>query len=160
LARNRYSAGKRQRENDKQKKKRDKMERRRTNQSGGTDGIPIATVEELQGVGLASPEEVVEALQAGGTAGAPVRSAGVPMRLFVGGLSWDTSELQLQELFEAHGSVQEAVIVKDRDTGDSRGFGFVTMADRRDAAKAIREVNGMEFDRRTLVVKQATERKR
>ncbi len=148
------------RENEKAKKKRDKEERRRQNRSGGTDGIPIATVEELQGVGLASPEEVVEQLQAGGGAPGPSRSSGVPMRLFVGGLSWDTTEAQLQQLFEEHGAVQEAVIVKDRDTGDSRGFGFVTMADRRDATKAIREVNGAELDRRTLVVKQATERKR
>lgn len=147
------------RENEKAKKKREKAERRRHNRNAGADGIPIATVEELQGVGLATPEEVVEQLQAG-TSGGSTRSAGVPMRLFVGGLSWDTTEIQLQQLFEAHGLVQEAVIVKDRDTGDSRGFGFVTMADRRDATKAIREVNGTELDRRTLVVKQATERKR
>ena len=148
------------RENEKAKKKRDKADRRRQNRNTGADGIPIATVEELQGVGLATPEEVVEALQTGGTAGASARSSGVPMRLFVGGLSWDTTEAQLQQLFESHGTVQEAIIVKDRDTGDSRGFGFVTMADRRDATKAIREVNGTELDRRTLVVKQATERKR
>jgi hypothetical protein len=157
LARNRYSAGKRQREADKARKKKDKEQRRRDNRDSGIDGIPIATVEELQGVGMATPEEVVQQLQTGGP---PVRAATLPMRLFVGGLSWDTSESQLQQLFEQHGTVAEAIIVKDRDTGDSRGFGFVTMADRRDAAKAIKEVDGSELDRRTLVVKQATERRR
>ena len=58
------------------------------------------------------------------------------------------------------GKVSDAAVVTDRDTGKSRGFGFVTMADRKDAAKAIDEMNGAELDGRAIVVNMATERRR
>ena len=57
-------------------------------------------------------------------------------------------------------SVTEAIIVKDRDTGRSRGFGFVVMTDRKDASKAIDKLNGAELDGRNIVVNVATERSR
>jgi RNA recognition motif-containing protein len=161
MGRNSYSAGKRQREANKARKRRDKDERRRRNKerNESTAGeILIATVEEIQGGSLRTAEEVVEAVH-----GAPAggrSSAGVPCRLFVGGLSWRTNDKDLRGAFEKYGDVAEAVVVMDRDTGDSRGFGFVTMSDRRDAVIAIKKLNGEELDGRNLVVKQATERGR
>ena len=82
-------------------------------------------------------------------------------RLFVGNLSWDTQEDDLIAAFEQDGRrVDNARIMTDRDTGKSRGFGFVTMADRRDASKAIEGMDGAELDGREIVVNVATERKR
>jgi RNA recognition motif-containing protein len=60
---------------------------------------------------------------------------------------------------EKIGRVDDAVVVIDRDTGDSRGFGFVTMTDRKDAGEAIRQLNGAQLEGRTLVVRQAEERR-
>ena len=57
------------------------------------------------------------------------------------------------------GEVSDAVVIEDRDTGRSRGFGFVTMADRKDASKAIDAMDGSELDGRTIVVNVATERR-
>ncbi|MBK8262103.1 MAG: RNA-binding protein [Nannocystis sp.] len=84
----------------------------------------------------------------------------MPSRLFVGGLSQSTSTLDLRTMFETFGPVDDAIVVTDRDMGESRGFGFVTMADRRDAAIATRELSGREVDGRTLVVRPATDRTR
>jgi RNA recognition motif-containing protein len=159
LARNSYSAGKRQREANRAKKKRDKEERRRRNRSDGGGGeIRIATVDEIQGGSMRTADEVVAAVH-GGPAAARA-AATIPARLFVGGLSWRTTTEDLRKAFEKMGPVQDAIVVTDRDTGDSRGFGFVTMADRKDASQAIKLMNGKELDGRTLVVKQATERGR
>lgn len=164
MARNTYSAGKRQREQAKQRKKKDKEERRRTLRDKGGGEIPIATVEEIQGGVMISAEEA--AAQAVDTTSHavpgedPTRGRSVPVRLFVGGLNWRATEADLRIAFEKLGVVNDAVIVTDRDTGDSRGFGFVTMADRKDAAKAVKELSGTEMDGRTIVVKPATERRR
>jgi RNA recognition motif-containing protein len=159
MGRNTYSAGKRQREANKARKKRDKSDRRRRNREDDNDGeIRIVTADEIQGGDLRSPEEVVRAVLEGPAI--PRSAPGIPCRLFVGGLSWGTSVDDLRKAFEKLGAVNDAVVVTDRDTGDSRGFGFVTMADRKDAAQAIRKLNGTELDGRTLVVKQATERTR
>lgn len=166
MARSNYSAGKRQKENERAKKKRDKAERKRqrSESGGGTDGIPIASVEELQGLSSdQSDEEAQRVMDAAVSTGSPEegesrRSATVPSRLFVGGLSWGSTDEDLKEVFSKCGTVAEAIIITDRDTGDSRGFGFVTMQDRRDAAKAIKDLNGSELHGRTIVVKAATER--
>ena len=66
----------------------------------------------------------------------------------------------LDVMFGKFGKVTDAVVVSDRDTGKSRGFGFVVMEDRKDAAKAIQELDGSELDGREIVVNLATERKR
>ena len=79
-------------------------------------------------------------------------------KLFVGSLSWDTTGAALEEAFKAYGEVEEAIIVKDRDSGQSRGFGFVTMANRKDAPKAIEALHDSELDGRRIVVNVATER--
>jgi RNA recognition motif-containing protein len=157
MARNSYSAGKRKREQDRAKKKKEKAQRRQRTRDSGTGGIEIASADDIQG-GLLSIEEVVASVHKAGGAGH--QSARIPVRLFVGGLSWQTGGDELRALFEKVGPVVDAVLVLDRDTGDSRGFGFVTMADRKDAATAMKSLDGTEFDGRTLVVNLATERNR
>ncbi len=155
-----YSAGKRQREQDRSRKKREKAERRkqRREQGPGDDDIPMASVEEMTGA-LPSVEEAMQAIEERGTAAAR-EAEPMPARLFIGGLSRMTTEGELVKLFSQYGPVVEAFIVKDRDTGDSRGFGFATMKDRKDAAKAIEGLHESEFDGRTIVVNVATERPR
>jgi hypothetical protein len=161
MAKTNYSFGKRQRELEREKKKQDKEARKRERASSGGN-IPIATVEELQGGGnLMSIDEVMQSMRSGEDGeSAPQPQRTIPSRLFVGGLSWGTTTDRLREMFEAVGRVADAVVMVDRDTGDSRGFGFVTMADRRDASEAIRRLDGADVDGRTLVVRQATERGR
>ena len=80
------------------------------------------------------------------------------MKLFVGNLSFQTSSQQLEELFAQAGTVQSAVLVTDRDTGRSRGFGFVEMSSREEGEAAIRQFNGMEVDGRNLTVNEARPR--
>ena len=73
-------------------------------------------------------------------------------KLFVGGLSFSTSTERLRELFAQVGSVESAAVVTDRDTGRSRGFGFVEMATPEEADAAVKKYNGQEVDGRTLKV--------
>jgi len=80
--------------------------------------------------------------------------------IYVGNLTFGTSSSDLQTLFEAHGEVVKAQVISDRDTGRSRGFGFVEMASSEDAATAIQELNGQNVDGRDLTVNQAKERSR
>ncbi|MBN1477014.1 RNA-binding protein [Candidatus Sumerlaeota bacterium] len=77
-------------------------------------------------------------------------------KLYVGNLSFGTTEASLTAAFAAHGTVHSAVIVQDRDTGRSRGFGFVEMEDGAD--DAIAKMNGTELDGRTLTVNEARPR--
>ena len=155
MSRGSESMGKRQRDNENARKRRRKAERRMQKREDGTSEIPICDVEEVTG-DLLSVERDVRAKRAEAEAGA--RS--IPSRLFVGGLSWDTSADDLRAAFEKIGEVGDVAVVTDRDTGKSRGFGFVTMADRRDASKAIEEMDGAELDGRSIVVNVATERRR
>ncbi|KAL2634598.1 hypothetical protein R1flu_006077 [Riccia fluitans] len=76
-------------------------------------------------------------------------------KLFVGNLSWGVNDSDLDELFNRHGSVQEARVVRDRDTGRSKGFGFVTFSKQEDALQAIQALHGAEFDGRILRVNPA-----
>ena len=73
-------------------------------------------------------------------------------KLYIGNLSFDTAEIQLQDLFSQVGTVSEAVLVQDRMTGQSRGFGFVTMSTPTEAQEAIRRFNGTELNGRALSV--------
>jgi len=77
------------------------------------------------------------------------------VKLFVGGLSFSTSNERLREVFAACGSVESAAVVTDRDTGRSRGFGFVEMATPEDAEQAISKLNGTSVDGRTIQVERA-----
>jgi RNA recognition motif-containing protein len=77
--------------------------------------------------------------------------------VYVGNLSFSTTEAELRQLFEAHGQVNSATVVTDRDTGRSRGFGFVEMGDE-DARKAISALHETEVGGRKLVVNEARPR--
>ncbi|KAG8625157.1 hypothetical protein KVT40_006908 [Elsinoe batatas] len=79
-------------------------------------------------------------------------------KLFIGGLAWHTDDATLRAKFEEFGQVDEAVVVKDRDTGRSRGFGFVRFQNEADAEKAIEAMNNVEFDGRQIRVDKASER--
>ncbi len=79
-------------------------------------------------------------------------------KLYVGNLSFNTTETDLQDLFATVGPVQEALIMQDRMTMKSRGFGFVTMAENADAQKAIEQFNGKQVEGRALTVNEARPR--
>jgi cold-inducible RNA-binding protein len=75
--------------------------------------------------------------------------------IFVGNLDFNTSEDELRKLFETHGQVDRITILTDRDTGRSRGFGFVEMANAEEGDKAIAALNGTQIGGRTLNVNEA-----
>jgi len=75
--------------------------------------------------------------------------------LYVGNLPHSTTEAELRNLFEAHGAVEKITLVTDRDTGRSRGFGFVEMANASEADKAIATLNGSDLGGRTLTINEA-----
>ena|SRR5690349_12903663 len=77
------------------------------------------------------------------------------MKLFVGNFAFNTTEDDLRELFQAYGNVESVAVVTDRDTGRSRGFGFVEMPDRGEAEKAIQGLNGKQVGGRTLNINEA-----
>ena len=79
-------------------------------------------------------------------------------KLFVGNLSFNTTENDLQDAFAAHGTVVEANLMMDRATGRPRGFAFVTMSTPEEAQKAISEMNGKQLDGRALTVNVARPR--
>jgi cold-inducible RNA-binding protein len=76
-------------------------------------------------------------------------------KLYVGNLPFQTTNEDLQRAFSQAGSVVEAVVLSDKMTGRSRGFGFVTMASQEDANRAIEMFNGKDFDGRVIVVNEA-----
>jgi RNA recognition motif-containing protein len=79
-------------------------------------------------------------------------------KLFVGNLSFNTTENDLNDLFAAHGTVTETNLMMDRDTGKPRGFAFVTMSSDEEAQKAIAALNGKDVDGRALTVNEARPR--
>ena len=79
-------------------------------------------------------------------------------KLYVGNLSFSTSSEDLQQLFAQVGSVESATVVEDRETGRSRGFGFVEMASNEDGQKAIEQFNGTDLNGRNLTVNEARPR--
>src|ERR671934_2126041 len=80
------------------------------------------------------------------------------MKLYVGNLAFQTSSNELQELFSQAGTVESANVVEDRDTGRSRGFGFVEMSSKEEAEAAIAQFNGKELGGRALTVNEARPR--
>lgn len=80
-------------------------------------------------------------------------------KLFAGGLSWTTNDDSLRRAFEVFGEVLEAKVIVDRETGRSRGFGFVTFAQVEDADRAMAEMDGTELDGRKIRVNAAETRK-
>ena len=79
-------------------------------------------------------------------------------RLFVGNLPWKVTEQELEALFAEHGPVSEAVLMLDRESGRSRGFGFVTMGTPEGATAATEALNGKELEGRALTVNEARPR--
>ena len=80
------------------------------------------------------------------------------MNIFVAGLSYQINDADLKELFEEYGTISSAKIITDRETGRSKGFGFVEMEDEAEAQRAIEELNDAEYDGRTLAVSVARPR--
>ena len=78
-------------------------------------------------------------------------------KLFIGSLAWATDSASLQAAFERFGAIEEATVISDRETGRSRGFGFVTFTDEGPTQQAISEMNGTELDGRPIVVNEAKE---
>ena len=76
-------------------------------------------------------------------------------KLYVGNLAYGVTDSDLEQMFAAHGTVQSAQVIMDRDTGRSKGFGFVEMGSDQEAQTAIAAMNGKEVDGRTLTVNEA-----
>src|SRR5260370_17522398 len=76
-------------------------------------------------------------------------------KLYVGNLAYSIDEGSLQQIFGAHGTVQSAQVIMDRDTGRSKGFGFVEMGSDQEAQAAIQALNGSEVEGRALTVNEA-----
>jgi RNA recognition motif-containing protein len=78
-------------------------------------------------------------------------------KLFIGSLAWATDSAGLQSAFERFGDIEEATVISDRESGRSRGFGFVTFTEEGPAQQAISEMNGSDLDGRPIVVNEAKE---
>ena len=78
-------------------------------------------------------------------------------KLFVGSLAWATDSAGLQAAFERFGAIEEATVISDRETGRSRGFGFVTFVEESSVQQAISEMDGSQLDDRPIVVNEAKE---
>jgi RNA recognition motif-containing protein len=79
-------------------------------------------------------------------------------KLYVGNLSYEVTDASLEQMFASHGTVQSAQVIMDRDTGRSKGFGFVEMGSDQEAQTAIREMDGKQFEGRALKVNEARPR--
>ena len=79
-------------------------------------------------------------------------------KLYVGNLTYGVTDSQLEQMFAPHGTVQSAQVIMDRDTGRSKGFGFVEMGSDKEAQAAIQALNGKEVDGRSLTVNEARPR--
>ncbi len=153
-----YTGGKRQREAERDRKKKEKEERLRHNRALRAQGIDPGAADEVPPEAASNlPEVPLEEIVIG-VAARPRRSSTGPTKLFVGGLSWETTTEDLRQAFAKFGPIADVVVILDRATGRSRGFGFVTFESSADAATAIKEMNGAEVDGRTLKVNQAEAR--
>ena len=77
------------------------------------------------------------------------------MKLYVGGLAYSVTDQELEEFFASQGKVVSAAVIKDRDSGQSKGFGFVEMDDLKEGQNAIKNLNGQELNGRAIIVSQA-----
>ena len=147
---------KRAREDRRDQKARNKAQRRQEKRNQPTSrGPEIISAAELSG-NLRSIEEVMQSLEHG-----PARESRsaptIPTKLFVGSLADSTTSASLRAHFEPYGAIAEAVVITHHGTNISRNFGFVTMADRKDAPGAINALHRSELDGNLIVVNVATE---
>ena len=152
-----YSQGKRQREQQQARKQQDKEYRRQRRREQGPSEPEIVSAASVIGH-LPSTEEAMRNIER--RAAAPRGVATIPCRLFVGGLGTTITETQLREAFSAFGEIADCVVMMDRTTGQSRGFGFVTMQNRKEASAAVEALDGSELQGRRIGVNVATDRAR
>jgi RNA recognition motif-containing protein len=151
-----YAGGKRQREAERDRKKKEKLQRLAHNRAMRAQGMdsPAEAQESADGK---LPEVRLEDIQIS-VAPRPKRGTVGPVKLFVGGLSWDTTTEDLTNAFAKFGTIVDATVILDRTTGRSRGFGFVTFEKPPDANEAVKNMNGAELDGRILKVNLAESR--
>jgi len=154
---NNFSPGKRAREAEQTRKRQEKEQLRAQRRERGPARVEIVDASSMHG-NLPSIESALAAI--GNRNSESRAAAGIPVRLFVGGLSEETTEHDLRDVFGQFGVVADVIVMKDRVTHAPRGFGFVTMSNRRDAAKAVDALEGSQLKNRTLVVNVATDRPR
>jgi hypothetical protein len=152
-----YAGGKRQREAERDRKKKEKLERLRHNRAMRAQGVDTSAGPGLDGGDGKLPEVKLEDIQIS-VAPRPKRGTVGPIKLFVGGLSWDTTTEDLTNAFAKFGAIVDATVILDRATGRSRGFGFVTFEKPPDANEAVKAMNGAELDGRILKVNLAESR--
>lgn len=149
------TAGKREREAARDRKKKEKEERLRRNRVLRAQGLDPDIDFAASTTGQKLDEVKLEDINISGVAPRGPKGSNGPTKLFVGGLSWDTESEQLKAAFSPFGALRESSVVADRNTGRSRGFGFVIFENPLDAAVAAREMNGKELDGRTIRVNAA-----
>jgi RNA recognition motif-containing protein len=152
-----FAGGKRNREAARDLKKREKAERLRRNREMRARGIDPDMTDPLQPEGAPLPEVKLEDVVVS-VAAQPRKVDFGPTKLFVGGLSPSTTANDLRTAFARFGELAEVVVVPDRATGQSRGFGFVSYRSSSAADEAINEMNGIELDGRPLRVNRAETR--
>jgi hypothetical protein len=152
-----YSGGKRSREANRDLKKREKEDRLRRNRELRARGIEVADDPLDMESAAPLPEVKLEDVVIG-VASRPRRGDFGPTKLFIGGLSSDTTTKEIQTAFAPFGEIVDAIVIADRSTGQSRGFGFVTYQSSAAADAAIKQMNGTELDGRTLKVNRAEAR--
>lgn len=148
-----YSGGKRNREANRDLKKKQKEERLRRNRELRARGLD-PDVSDIAEAPPPLPEVKLEDIVIGVTS-QPRREDFGPVKLFVGSLSLDTTSADLRAAFARFGELVDAVVISDRGTNASRGFGFVTYAASTAADAAMKEMNGAELDGRAIKVNRA-----
>lgn len=151
-----FSGGKRNREASRDLKKKEKEERLRRNRELRARGLDPDMIEAAE---APLPEVKLEDIVIG-VPSRPRREDFGPVKLFVGGLSQDTTTADLRAAFQPLGELVDVAVVTERSTNQSRGFGFVTFASSTAADAAIKQMNGTELDGRTLRVNRAEDRPR
>ncbi len=152
-----YASNKRQRETDRARKKQEKAQRRAEKRDTGPRELEVVSAADAIS-DLPTVEEAMLDIERRATQNRAAST--IPGRLFVGGLGDDTLEADLRAAVGTIGEVIDAMVARDRATRAPRGFGGVTMADRRDATRAIAELDGTELGGRRIAVHLATERGR
>ena len=151
-----FSGGKRNREANRDLKKRQKEDRLRRNRDLRARGVDPDLVDPMSAP-AALPEVKLEDVVIGVPSQARRTDFG-PIKLFVGGLSTDTNAADLRRWFAPFGDVVDAIVVTDRGTGRSRGFGFVEMSSEQEAQSAVTTLNNAELQGRNISVSEARER--